>query len=268
MFGANISARWRRGILLLALLLTTALLALGLRWQAAAPGPRLESPYASSTLIEPDKISGPRSQPGPGGSAQEGDGLLSLDGYWQHRLTYPAGNYDPAWLLQAAQQDSAVLRAVPAGRVTYNPRNTNSPLTLDPLSWTALGPKPEVGGFWDSNSGRVSTIAIDPVTPNVAYIGVAGGGIWKTTDCCTKTTSWTVTTDSPLLGTTAVSDITIDTHNHNTLYATTGDVIFGYLYSGVGIFKSTELGCKLDAPEQPYLPVPRRRQGARRSAQQ
>ena len=51
----------------------------------------------------------------PGGDV--GEELGRLDTYWNERLTYPTGNYNPAWLRHAAAQagqDSE--RGIPAGR--------------------------------------------------------------------------------------------------------------------------------------------------------
>src|SRR5688572_17349620 len=59
--------------------------------------------------------------PAPGGDPEEeGESLRRLNEYWHQRISYPTGNFDTRWLLQAAQQDKAVASGVPAGRVTYN----------------------------------------------------------------------------------------------------------------------------------------------------
>src|SRR5262249_37512955 len=77
----------------------------------------------------------------------------------------------------------------------------------------------------------------------VAYAGSVGGGVWKTTNCCSASTSWTVTTDDPLLSTIAIDTVTIDPNNHNTIYAGTGDLNFGSFSQGSqGILKSTDAG--------------------------
>ena len=34
-------------------------------------------------------------------------------------------------------------------------------------------------------------MAIDPVSTNVAYLGADGGGVWKTTNCCSAAVSYT-----------------------------------------------------------------------------
>ena len=78
--------------------------------------------------------------------------------------------------------------------------------------------------------GRVNDIAVDPTTTVngsiVAYLATSGGGVWKTTDCCSASTTWTVVTDNPLISTTAINTIVIDPNNHKTIYAGTGDLRF------------------------------------------
>src|SRR4029077_1632900 len=120
-------------------------------------------------------------------------------------------------------------------------------------SFTALGPTPlqmtGCSGCFDytKTEGRVNTIAVDPTTTTngsiVAYLGSVGGGVWKTTNCCGGSTTWSATTDDPLLATISIDSITIDPNNHNTIYAGTGDLNFGSFAMGSqGILKSTNGG--------------------------
>ena len=100
---------------------------------------------------------------------------------------------------------------------------------------------------YTTTEGRVNAIAVDPTTTVngsiVAYSGAVGGGVWKTTNCCSASTTWTVVTDDPLISTTAIDTITIDPSNHNTVYAGTGDLNFGSFSMGSqGILKSTDAG--------------------------
>ena len=53
--------------------------------------------------------------PVPGG---EVDDLDSMEVDWHNRLTYPTGRFDPAWVRQAAVQDAAIAREIPAGRAS------------------------------------------------------------------------------------------------------------------------------------------------------
>ena len=70
------------------------------------------------------------------------------------------------------------------------------PYALDPDSFTALGPSPEhmsgCSGCYDygTTAGRVNAIVIDPTTTTngsiTAYLATVGGGVAKTTTCCSK----------------------------------------------------------------------------------
>ena len=182
-----------------------------------------------------------------GEAVEEANELLKLEEYWAARVTYPTGRYDHRWLEEAAEQDSRIARGTPAGRAPAP--SGESPLNLDPTKFTSLGPQPLqsngcAGCFpYGHVSGRVNIIAIDPVTPTVAYLGSVGGGVWKTTNCCTTSTTWTPTTDGALISTTSISDLVIDPNNHNVIYAGTGDLNFGSFSMGsAGILKSTDQG--------------------------
>ena len=192
-----------------------------------------------------------------GHAPTDAERLISEEEFWNHRLTYPTGRYSPAWTRKAAEQDRAINRGVPAGRkgVVKNLAigGPNGAQTMSPTSFVALGPEPEhmtgCSGCYDygSTEGRVNAIVTDPTTTTngsiVAYLGNVGGGVWKTTNCCTASTTWTVTTDSPLLATTAIDTLVIDPNNHNTIYAGTGDLNYGSFSMGSqGIFKSTDGG--------------------------
>jgi uncharacterized repeat protein (TIGR01451 family) len=187
----------------------------------------------------------------PEGQGERYEQLLEMENFWAERLSYPTGQFDPAWVREAARQDSLVERAIPAGRV--NTSLGMSPLALSPGGFTSLGPAPEhmtgCNGCFDygTTEGRVNSIAVDPTTTNsgsiVAYIATVGGGVWKTTNCCSSTTTWTTTTDDPLVSTTSVDSVTIDPNNHNTVYAGTGDLNYGSFSMGSqGILKSTDGG--------------------------
>ncbi len=194
----------------------------------------------------------PRYMPVPDGNLQgEAAGLAQLEQYWHDRLTYPTGRFDPAWVRAAAAQHARMTSGVPAGQ--HLKLNLANPNALSTTNFTALGPQPErmtgCSGCFDytTTEGRVNVIAVDPTTTVngsiVAYSGAVGGGVWKTTNCCSASTTWTVVTDDPLISTTAIDTITIDPSNHNTIYAGTGDLNFGSFSMGSqGILKSTDAG--------------------------
>lgn len=223
---------------------------------------------AEKTSVAPSPEGGEQGEgymPVPGGDR---DGLDRIEAEWNNRVTYPTGIFNPDWVRRAADQDAAIARAVPFGTQQVQLRSRRGPLTLDPTNFTALGPQPMrmtgcSGCFnYTTTSGRVNDIAIDPVTTNVAYIATVGGGVWKTTNCCSATTSWSAVTDDPLLATIAINTITLDPSDHNTIYAGTGDLNYGSFSMGSqGVLKSADagaswalLGASVFAPPLPQPP--------------
>src|SRR5436190_4632282 len=193
-----------------------------------------------------------RYMPAPGQRPDtEAADLGRLEQFWNDRLTYPTGRFNPAWVRAAAAQHERLRAGVPAGvPAVLNPL---SPLTFSTTNFIGLGPQPErmtgCSGCFDytTTEGRVNSIAVDPTTvvngSIVAYLGSVGGGVWKTTNCCTNSTTWSVVTDDPLISTTAIDTVTIDPSDHNTVYAGTGDLNFGSFSMGSqGILKSTDAG--------------------------
>src|SRR5205823_257836 len=155
--------------------------------------------------------------------------------YWHSRVTYPTGQFDFRWLMDAAKQDKKNVRAAtPAGRVIYNRSESHASVALDPASWTFIGPAPQESDTCQAPcftfgrvAGRTNDVVIDPVSPTIAYLASDGGGVWKSTNCCTPLTTWSPVIDDPLISTVAIADLSIDPGNHNVVYAGTGDYRFG-----------------------------------------
>ena len=193
-----------------------------------------------------------RYMPVPGAKGQsESAALEQLEQYWHDRLTYPTGRFDPAWVRAAVAQHDRMTTGVPAGQ--HLKLDLANPNALSTTNFTALGPQPLrmtgcTGCFdYTTTEGRVNAIAVDPTTTTngsiVAYSAAVGGGVWKTTNCCSDMTTWTVVTDDPLISTTAIDTLAIDPSNHNTIYAGTGDLNFGSFSMGSqGILKSIDAG--------------------------
>ncbi|HEU5450427.1 MAG TPA: hypothetical protein VFU76_00495, partial [Terriglobales bacterium] len=55
-----------------------------------------------------------------GHAATDGERLIDQETYWNHRLTYPTGKYDPKWMRKAAEQDHQIKRDVPHGKKRGN----------------------------------------------------------------------------------------------------------------------------------------------------
>ncbi len=136
---------------------------------------------------------------------------------------------------------AAISKQAPAATVT-------PPATPVP-SWTALGPAPIPNGQTepaDANgisltqapvSGRTTAIVIDPSDANVAYVGAAQGGLYRTTD---GGSTWTPLLDNAL--SLAVGSVVFDPVDttFNTLLVGTGESNFsGDSFAGVGVYEIT-----------------------------
>ncbi|HEX4823299.1 MAG TPA: hypothetical protein VFV19_03220 [Candidatus Polarisedimenticolaceae bacterium] len=103
--------------------------------------------------------------------------------------------------------------------------------------WAPIGPAPELDGSY-AFSGRVTAIAINPTNANIAYVGGAQGGVWKTTD---HGATWTPMTDTQ--ASLAIGSIAIAPSNGNVIYAGTGEGNQSCdSYFGAGILRSTDGG--------------------------
>jgi uncharacterized repeat protein (TIGR01451 family) len=198
-------------------------------------------PWSEGHVSRADRFAAHEDESGERDGPPDGD-------YWAIRVGYggdPAHlHFEPRWLLAAAVQDKQVTSGVPAGLRDYT-RAAQSPLTLDPDAFTELGPRPllDEGYGLNGNAGRTNVIVVDPVDPTIAYLGSDGGGVWKTTNCCSDTTTWAVKTDFPEIASMAIGDITLDPNDHDTLYAGTGDLRYGsYSFGAAGVLKSTDQG--------------------------
>jgi len=186
--------------------------------------------------------------------AAESDGGPSDGDYWAVRagVTSTNGTIDRLGIVKAAAQDRAIASAVPAGPRTYTrmkAKSLGSTLALDPDHFINLGPQPENNTQQSFNhvAGRVNWIAVDPAQTapgsTVAFLGTDGGGIWKTTNCCSANTTWAVKTDFPEIASMSIDDVTIDPNNHNVIYGATGDLNYGsFSFGAAGILKSTDNG--------------------------
>jgi uncharacterized repeat protein (TIGR01451 family) len=184
---------------------------------------------------------------GEAGGAEQGRPPVDGD-YWAIRVGYGGDpqhlHFEPTWLLDAAKQDKKIASAVPAGSKTYQ-HSADKALALDPNAFTLLGPKPLRGEGFGANSaaGRTNVIVSDPDDSTVAWLGSDGGGVWKTVNCCTASTTWTVKTDFPEIASMAIGDLTMDPTYHNVLYAGTGDLRYGsFSFGAAGVLKSTDWG--------------------------
>jgi photosystem II stability/assembly factor-like uncharacterized protein len=116
---------------------------------------------------------------------------------------------------------------------------------LTSTSWTPVGPAPAEtppSGLGYSGegfaAGRIDVAAPDPRDPNVMYIGVPGGGVWKTSNWLDTIDgpTWTpLTDDQPSLAFGGYNSLLIHPADHNSIYGAVSGV-------GGGILKSSKNG--------------------------
>jgi hypothetical protein len=156
-----------------------------------------------------------------------------------HRVSYPTGHFSPSWNSDAAKQDRAMRKALPA----FVDARQKALRGLDPMRFTALGPSPLGNSATGGVSGRSNAVLFHPNNPEIAFMGSDGGGVWKTTNCCTVDTVWQNKTDIPEIVNSSIGDLTMDPNNPDTLYAATGDLRFGsFSFGSNGVLKSTDGG--------------------------
>ncbi len=121
---------------------------------------------------------------------------------------------------------------------TWESKEKRIGMATNPISaWNSIGPT-DTGIFTGRlpGQGRMNAVAIDPIDPNIWYVGAPAGGIWKSTNAGA---SWTnLFDDFPQIG---VSGIAIDPNDTNIIYIATGDDDAADSYS-VGVFKSLDGG--------------------------
>jgi photosystem II stability/assembly factor-like uncharacterized protein len=88
------------------------------------------------------------------------------------------------------------------------------------------------------NGGRIADIDIHPENPNVWYVGVGSGGVWKTVNAGT---TWTpIFDDQPSY---SIGSVAIDPSDPSTVWVGTGENVGGrHVGFGDGVYKSTDGG--------------------------
>jgi photosystem II stability/assembly factor-like uncharacterized protein len=118
-------------------------------------------------------------------------------------------------------------------------------------NWIPFGPSelpPSVDAVTSHGIGRINCVTFHPSDSSTIFVGVAQGGVWKTTN---SGQSWTPLTDNlPII---RISDIAIDPNNTNTMYISVGDYAYlgvalktdgrkRHTHYGIGVYKTTDGG--------------------------
>ncbi|MCP4181555.1 MAG: T9SS type A sorting domain-containing protein [bacterium] len=123
-------------------------------------------------------------------------------------------------------------------------------LKNDNYNWAPVGLFNEANVYEGDMTGigRINCMAFHPTDPNTFWVGVAQGGVWKTTN---HGKSWVpLTDDLPML---RISDICVDENDPDIMYISVGDYAYvgiglnldhrkRHSHYGIGIFKTTDGG--------------------------
>jgi hypothetical protein len=113
----------------------------------------------------------------------------------------------------------------------------NSKSAISNSIWKPIGPAPlsngQTFGITQAVSGRTVAIAIHPTNPDIAYIGAAQGGVYRTLD---GGGTWTPIFDNAQ--TLAIGSIAISPSQPSTIYVGTGEGNFSAdSFFGVGVYR-------------------------------
>ncbi len=189
-------------------------------------------------------------------SAQHRDGdkkYLEDKLNWDQRGHKVPGSDPAAALRLRAYKQKMAMRA---GRAALGPGSSST-------VWAAVGPAPLASdatgdGMQDYNwvSGRATSVLIDPAdsTGNTVLLGGAYGGLWRSTNAGSQSTSpgsviWqSLIDDGPTL---AVGAIALQPANSNVILVGTGETNSSTdSYYGLGILRSADGGATWAAPIQ------------------
>ncbi len=106
--------------------------------------------------------------------------------------------------------------------------------TISSLKFRSIGPA--------LMSGRIADLAINPDNPNTWYVGVASGGVWKTTYAGT---TWQPVFDN--YGSYSIGCVTLDPNNSAVVWVGTGENVGGrHIGFGDGVYVSRDGGATFE----------------------
>ena len=178
----------------------------------------------------------------PGNEKATDEAQLALR--WRYlSLRDPNGKVPPGALYQANLHRRDMLHRGVHGHFFATPQRISfSVLSIAPTGWTNRGPS--------NFGGRTRALLIHPTTPSTLYAGAVGGGVWKSTD---SGATWSALND--FMPNLVISSMVFDPTTPATIYAATGEVLYGQIgdfnwldgdtvagLHGAGIFVSYDSG--------------------------
>jgi len=120
-------------------------------------------------------------------------------------------------------------------KTTKNEKNTNAAISPN-LVWYERGPK-DIGG-------QIKALVVDPNDPQgkKVWAGSSNGGLWYNPDITNVNSSWTQVNGGDSWTSLNITTIAFNPSNPLEMYVGTGDLDFGRLNPGSGIYKSTDGG--------------------------
>ena len=147
--------------------------------------------------------------------------------------------FDPALRMEAIRQleEQQERLLVAATKAPAGKGSQPSPLAAITGMWAPIGPFPipngQTVGASTAVSGRTVTIAVHPTNPDIAYVGTAQGGLYRTTN---GGATWTPLLDNAL--SLSIGTVVIAPSNPEVVFVGTGEQGFSAdSFFGVGLYR-------------------------------
>ena len=167
------------------------------------------------------------------------DYFLSLRGWEAGEKFDPTARPDAIQVLEAQQEQ--LLQNLSAAAQQAGPDSPESfQLAVATTPWTELGPAPIPNGQTEvvttPVAGRTISIAIHPTNPNIAFVGTAQGGLYRTLD---GGNTWTPMMDGAM--SLAIGAVTFAPSDPSIVYIGTGEAnLSADSFFGVGVYRMTD----------------------------
>jgi hypothetical protein len=170
------------------------------------------------------------------------DHMLSLRGFGAGEAFDP--NARGRAIAQLDEQEQNVMANLTAAAQAAGPNSAESyQLAVSSQFWTELGPAPIPNGqtevFETAVSGRTISIAVHPTNPNIAFVGTAQGGLYRTLDGGNTWKPMMDNAQSLAIG--ALAFAPPDVNGDRILYIGTGEAnLSADSFFGVGLYRMND----------------------------